>query len=135
MMMMMQRAVIASSNLRHCGAIFALQNGLLFILYLVLLILLLIESINGLCKEGLLSEASMLLKKMEESGCSPDGFTYNIIAQGFLRNNETSRALQHLHEMVEKGFSANAATVAMLMHLSDNSGPNQSVLEMLHKSM
>jgi pentatricopeptide repeat protein len=73
--------------------------------------------IKGFCKEGLLNEAIELLEKMEGNSCSPDHFTYNIIIQDFLQYNETSWVVKYLKMMVEKGFSANATTTAILIDL------------------
>ncbi|THF95934.1 hypothetical protein TEA_024442 [Camellia sinensis var. sinensis] len=66
--------------------------------------------INGLCKEGLPDEANELLGKMEENGCLPDLYLYNIVVQKFLQNNETLKAFQLFHIMVDRGILANAST-------------------------
>ena len=49
--------------------------------------------IKGLCKEGLIDEASELLEKMGGNGCSPNDCTYNAIVQGLLQHNETPKAI------------------------------------------
>ena len=61
-----------------------------------------------------------LLKVMEENGCSPNDFTYNTIIRGLIGNNEMSRAIQVFHEMVERGFSADASTTELLVDLLAN---------------
>lgn len=73
--------------------------------------------IKGLFSEGLTSEVNMLLKVMEENRCSPNDFTYNTIIRGLIGNNEMSRAIQVFHEMVERGFSADASTAELLVDL------------------
>lgn len=49
--------------------------------------------INGLCKKGMLSEANKLLIQMEERACEPDSISFNIIIQGFLRENEVHKGI------------------------------------------
>ena len=49
--------------------------------------------IKGLCKEGLIDEASELLEKMGGNGCSPNDRTYNTIVQGLLQHNETPKVI------------------------------------------
>uniref|UniRef100_A0A2N9EWU3 ABC transporter family G domain-containing protein n=1 Tax=Fagus sylvatica TaxID=28930 RepID=A0A2N9EWU3_FAGSY len=70
-----------------------------------------------LCQEGLIDEASELLEKMDGNGCSPDDRTYNTIIQGLLQHNETSKAMELVKIMVDKGFSADATTVSLLVDL------------------
>jgi pentatricopeptide repeat protein len=55
-----------------------------------------------------------LFEKPEENGCSPNHVTYNKIIQGILQYNKTSRVVQYLQMMVNKGFLANA-TIATIM--------------------
>jgi len=44
--------------------------------------------INGLRKKGLLDEALEAFWNMEEDGCPPDKFSYNVIIQGFLQHKD-----------------------------------------------
>ncbi|CAL5363256.1 unnamed protein product [Camellia sinensis] len=88
--------------------------------------------INGLCMGRLLDEASELLMKMEEEGCSPDFYLYNILVQGFLQNNGTQKALQLLHIM-DRAISVDPCTVTLLVKLLSNDGLDNSSKEMLHE--
>ncbi|GAV70123.1 PPR domain-containing protein [Cephalotus follicularis] len=77
---------------------------------------------HGLCKEGLANKAYDLFRKIEENGCSLDGCSYNKFILGLLRNNDTSRAMQLLHEMVDKGYSTDASTAEKLVNMLVVSG-------------
>uniref|UniRef100_A0A2P2KD19 Pentatricopeptide repeat-containing protein n=1 Tax=Rhizophora mucronata TaxID=61149 RepID=A0A2P2KD19_RHIMU len=57
---------------------------------------------------------------MEDYGCLPDSWSYNIMIQGLLRNNDSTSAIQLLNEMVRKGFSADLSTADMLVNLASN---------------
>ncbi|KAF8041828.1 hypothetical protein BT93_A0427 [Corymbia citriodora subsp. variegata] len=82
---------------------------------------------HELCKGGCTEEACQLLKEMEGNGCFPDGVAYNAIIQGLLRNNEDTRAAQLLGEMVERGFSADIATMELwVKYLLTNGAPSFS---------
>ena len=48
---------------------------------------------NRLYKERLLDEALEASWNMEEDGCPPDEFSYNVINRGFLRHRDDSRAV------------------------------------------
>ncbi|KAJ6871842.1 hypothetical protein NC651_031039 [Populus alba x Populus x berolinensis] len=60
---------------------------------------------------------------MEEDGCTPDKCAYNVIIQGFLQHKDPSMARQLVEEMVNRGFSADAATRALLNDLPTNDIP------------
>ncbi|KAJ6873299.1 hypothetical protein NC651_032237 [Populus alba x Populus x berolinensis] len=79
--------------------------------------------VGALCKEGLIIEAHKLFRKMEEDGCTPDKCAYNVIIQGFLQHKDPSMARQLVEEMVNRGFSADAATRALLNDLPTNDIP------------
>jgi pentatricopeptide repeat protein len=57
---------------------------------------------------------------MERDGCPPDGWCYNVIVRGFLRNNDASGAKQLLQEMFDRGFSADAHTRTLMGDLLSN---------------
>ncbi|KAG6738019.1 hypothetical protein POTOM_059555 [Populus tomentosa] len=84
--------------------------------------------INTLCKEGLVDEAFEAFRKMEEDGCSPDEWSYNVIIRGFLQHKDASRVVQLIGEMRDKGFFADARTKALVMDLlsSDENLENSS---------
>jgi pentatricopeptide repeat protein len=73
--------------------------------------------IGGLLKEGLSDEAYKLFRKMEDNGFLPDSCSYNVIIQGFLKNQDSSTAVQLIDEMVGKRFSADSSTFQMLLDL------------------
>ncbi|CAI0629320.1 unnamed protein product [Linum tenue] len=54
---------------------------------------------------------------MEGDGCLPDGGSYNVIIHGFLRHKDPLEAMDLIHEMVSKGFSADARTMTLLIEL------------------
>ncbi|KAF2298418.1 hypothetical protein GH714_023519 [Hevea brasiliensis] len=76
--------------------------------------------IKGLCNEGLLDEAYKVFRGMEECGCLPNGCCYNVIIQGFLRHKDIPEATLLIDEMVDKGFSADATTFELVIHLLRN---------------
>jgi pentatricopeptide repeat protein len=49
---------------------------------------------------------------MEEDGCPPNEWSYNVIIRGFLRHRDESRAVQLIVEMRDRGFVADAGTTA-----------------------
>ncbi|KAK9929511.1 hypothetical protein M0R45_026607 [Rubus argutus] len=71
---------------------------------------------------------------MEGRGCSPDGWTYNIIIRGCINNNEISRAMGLIHQMVESGFSADAMTVELIIDLLSNDKVDPDLLPLLKNS-
>ena len=89
--------------------------------------------LKGLCKEGLIDEASELLEKMDGNGFTPDDRTYNTIIQGLLQHNETSKARKYLEIMVEKGFSTNATVATMLVGLLSSNQVDKNIQELLRK--
>ncbi|KAJ6380098.1 hypothetical protein OIU76_016701 [Salix suchowensis] len=73
--------------------------------------------ISGLLRRGLSGEAYELFRKMAVLGCLPNGCTYNVVIQGFLRNGDASNAGRLMEEMVGRGFSADSSTFQMLSDL------------------
>ena len=65
----------------------------------------------------MVGEAKDLHREMEENGCPPDSCTYNLMIRGCIKNNEISKARQLRHEMVDKGFSADASTAELFVDL------------------
>ncbi|EOY11281.1 Pentatricopeptide repeat (PPR) superfamily protein [Theobroma cacao] len=90
--------------------------------------------IKGLCKEGLPNEAYELFKKMDLNGCLQDSCSYNVMIKGFFQNNDVSRAMQILHEIVDKGFSADSSTARMLLDILCRDGGDQSIFELLGRN-
>ena len=89
--------------------------------------------LKGLCKEGLIDEASELLEKMDGNSCTPNDHTYNTIIQGLLQHNETSKAMKYLKIMVDKGFSKNATVATMLVDLLSSNQVDKNIQEFLQK--
>ncbi|MBA0685071.1 hypothetical protein Goari_026612, partial [Gossypium aridum] len=60
--------------------------------------------IDVLCKaghtEGLPDEAYQLFKRMGDNDCLSDSIRYNVMIQGFLQSNYSSKATQFLTEIV-----------------------------------
>lgn len=57
------------------------------------------------------------------ASCAPDKCAYNVIIQGFLQHKDPSMARRLVEEMVNRGFSADAATRALLNDLPTNDIP------------
>ena len=89
--------------------------------------------LKGLCKEGLIDEASELLEKMDGNNCTPNDHTYNTIIPGLLQHNETSKTMKYLKIMVDKGFSKNATVATMLVDLLSSNQVDKNIQELLHK--
>ena len=66
---------------------------------------------------------------MDETGCFLNDCTYNSIIRGFLRKNDSSRAIELLHVMAERGFSADSYTKSMLVDLLSADGLHPSSRE------
>ncbi|PRQ34971.1 putative pentatricopeptide [Rosa chinensis] len=75
-----------------------------------------------------------LLREMGGKGCSPDGCTYNTIVRGFINNKETSRATRLIQEMLEKGFSADASTMELIVDLLSKDTVDPGLLALLKDS-
>ena len=91
--------------------------------------------LKGLCKEGLLEEASEIFEKMDGSRCSLDDHTYNTIIQELLQHNETSKAVVLIKIMVGKGFSANVTIASMLVDLISANPIAKALQELLIKTL
>ncbi|KAK9940766.1 hypothetical protein M0R45_017408 [Rubus argutus] len=72
---------------------------------------------------------------MEQKGCSPNGWTYNTIIRGFINNNETSRAMEFIQQMVERGFSADASTMELVVDLLCKDKVDLALLPLLKNSL
>ncbi|CAL1360523.1 unnamed protein product [Linum trigynum] len=72
---------------------------------------------NGLCRQGFVDEAYELFRKMEGDGCLPNSGCYNVIIHGFLRHKDPLEAIDLIHKMVSKGFSADTTTMTLLIEL------------------
>jgi pentatricopeptide repeat protein len=71
--------------------------------------------------------------KQMSYGCSLDDCTYNTIIQGLLQHNEMSKAMEYIQIMVDKGFSANAVTVIMLVDLLSSNQAGKNMQQLLRK--
>ncbi|PQM34646.1 putative pentatricopeptide repeat-containing protein [Prunus yedoensis var. nudiflora] len=91
--------------------------------------------INGLCIAGLTSEAEKLLVEMDEKGCSTNDCTYNTIIRGLINNNEISKATVLIQQMVEKGFSADASTMELIVNLLSKDEVDPALLLLIKGSL
>ncbi|KAI3736746.1 hypothetical protein L2E82_26731 [Cichorium intybus] len=83
--------------------------------------------INGYCKRGYSQDALILIQDVEKTmGCQP-------VIQGFLRHNETKRALSYLESMLDAGFSASASTSTKLVYLLTTKDLDKASKEVLKK--
>ena len=66
---------------------------------------------------------------MDETGCFPNDCTYNTIIRGFLRKNDKSKAIELVHVMAQRGFSADSYTKSMLKDFLSADGLHPSSYE------
>ncbi|KAG8646637.1 hypothetical protein MANES_09G018580v8 [Manihot esculenta] len=98
--------------------------------------------INGMCKAGKINDAKELFSSLFENGSQPNVHIYSAIMKGlcqkglideaykifrdmerggwFLRHENLPKASELINEMVDKGFSADATTTELVVHLSRN---------------
>lgn len=76
--------------------------------------------INGFCIQGvgLLEEANQLFVEMKEKGFLPKTQSYNLLIQGFLKNEQRDIAETLIQEMKERGFKLEEDTKSLL-HAQD----------------
>ena len=60
--------------------------------------------------------------------------TYNIMIRGYVLNHEISRAVQLTHEMVGKGFSADASTAKLFVDLVSDGKLDSSLRPLIQKN-
>jgi pentatricopeptide repeat protein len=72
---------------------------------------------------------------MEGRGCFPNNGTYNTIIRGFIHNNEISRTMGLVHQMVERGFSADASTMELIVGLLFEDEVDPALLPLLKRSL
>uniref|UniRef100_A0A199UCK7 Pentacotripeptide-repeat region of PRORP domain-containing protein n=1 Tax=Manihot esculenta TaxID=3983 RepID=A0A199UCK7_MANES len=73
------------------------------------------ELFSSLFENGLMDEAYKVFKDMEKVGCLPNNCCYNIIIQGFLKHEDLPKASELINKMVDKGFSADVATMELIV--------------------
>ena len=71
--------------------------------------------IIALCREGLVRDAKDLFLMMEESGCPPNNVTYNVLLQGYLKNQYYDDLGILLHEMDGRRYSLDATTLSLFL--------------------
>ena len=81
-----------------------------------------------------MSEATELLRKMEDNVCFPNSRTYNTIIRGFICNGDLQNALYYCDIMLSKGFEAEAETMSLFVNLLSSDQLNDSSKELLQKS-
>jgi pentatricopeptide repeat protein len=87
--------------------------------------------ISGLCKKGSLSEANILLRKMEEDGNAPNDCTYNTLIRAHLRDGDLTASAKLIEEMKSCGFSADASSIKMVIDMLLSGELDKSFLDML----
>ena len=59
--------------------------------------------------------------------------TYNTLIRGYIHNQKLSRAVQLTHEMVGKGFCADASTAELFIDLISEGKLDSSLQLLIHK--
>ncbi|RVW48385.1 Pentatricopeptide repeat-containing protein [Vitis vinifera] len=68
------------------------------------------------CKNGLISDARMIMGLMISSGIGPDTVTYSTLLHGCCSTGKVLKANNILHEMMRRGCSPNTYTCNILLH-------------------
>ncbi|GJV59407.1 putative pentatricopeptide repeat-containing protein [Tanacetum coccineum] len=90
--------------------------------------------VDGYCLQWKLEYAKDVFYGLTSNGIKPNTRIYNILidglfrGQGLVHNNDVSKAIEVLHEMVGKGFSADAWTVEILINLVEDKKLDKSVI-------
>ncbi|KAJ0715717.1 putative tetratricopeptide-like helical domain superfamily [Helianthus annuus] len=71
--------------------------------------------IYGLCLDGNVARAEILLEEMENKGIIPDHVTYTSLIDGYVSLNQVDRAFSLLQKMVSSGCKPNYRTFCVLM--------------------
>ncbi|CAN1239710.1 Putative pentatricopeptide repeat-containing protein At1g12700, mitochondrial [Linum grandiflorum] len=98
-----------------------------------------------MCKGGKIKEAKEFFSRLSIDGIQPDARTYTILINGLCREGlldeayglfrtmekNSSGAMTLIREMVNKGFSADAATLELVVQQLQKDGPNGRFLREL----
>ncbi|PPD67243.1 hypothetical protein GOBAR_DD35877 [Gossypium barbadense] len=71
---------------------------------------------DGLCKNGMLSDVIMVMGFIVRSGLSPDTVTYSTLLHGYCRKGKLFEANAILNEMMRNGCVPNTYTCNILLH-------------------
>lgn len=69
---------------------------------------------SAFCKVGDLKSAKRVLSEMDEKGCSPDVFIFNVVIGGFCRVGAMAEVFELKKSMVEKGLVLDINTYRMI---------------------
>ena len=79
--------------------------------------------IYGLCREGRLEEAEMLIGKMKEKGLNPNQVTYTSLIDVNIKLGRMDHAFDLLSKMFDEGFQPSYRNYCVLMSgICRNSG-------------
>ena len=71
---------------------------------------------DSLCKDGLVSEAIDVFRKMKDRKCSPDVISYNCLAHGLCLLSRRKEAMALLSEMLEVNVVPDVVTYNTLIN-------------------
>ena len=89
--------------------------------------------ISGFCKEGLVCDAKQLFLKMDRSGCPPNNVTYNVLLQGYLRNQYYDDIEMLFQEMYGRHYTLDASTLSLLLDEIAAGLLDSALLELISK--
>ncbi|XP_078170558.1 pentatricopeptide repeat-containing protein At3g61360-like isoform X2 [Carex rostrata] len=87
--------------------------------------------IDGLCKEGAISNAFGLFERMLSEGIVPNVITYNSLINGLCKEGDTEMAEEQLSNMVSQGLKPNVVTYNTLVDGLCKKGLLDKAVEML----
>ncbi|KAL9248193.1 hypothetical protein vseg_021545 [Gypsophila vaccaria] len=85
------------------------------------------------CKQGLLCDATLLFKEMDDRGCSPDECTSNTIIKGFISAKNVAKALDYLDLMSSRGFVVDNNTATLFVGLLSDPNVCDTDKALLHE--
>ncbi|KAL3753259.1 hypothetical protein ACJRO7_000625 [Eucalyptus globulus] len=91
--------------------------------------------IDGLCKEGLITEALRLHESMSKKGIKPDVVTYTSLIHGLCNVGQMEDALILLEEMTSGGIQPDIFTYNSLVHCLCSRGQWKDAMVLLEKMM
>lgn len=70
---------------------------------------------------------------MEKTDCFPNSVSYNVIIQGFLKSSQCNEAIELMEKMAGWGFSADSATMSLLVDLLASRGQDPTLFNLIQK--
>ncbi|CAA7029773.1 unnamed protein product [Microthlaspi erraticum] len=71
---------------------------------------------NGLCRDGRVPGAAVLLDRMVEMGCAPNVITFSTLMNGLCLEGRVQEAVALVNKMVEKGLEPNIVTFGTIVN-------------------